>query len=45
MLDPGSSVRPNTLTAGQVRPFVHGNGGIDISRVTQPDQNRQAESL
>lgn len=44
-LDPVRSVGPNTLTAGQIRPLVDGNCGIDISRVTQADQNRHAEKL
>jgi hypothetical protein len=45
MLDPGRSVGPHTPTAGQIRPLVDGNRGIDIGRVTQPDQNRHAEKL
>ena len=44
-LNPGGSIGPNTLTARQIRPLVDGNCGIDISRVTQPDQNRHAEKL
>jgi len=44
-LNPGRSVGPNTLTAGESCPLVDGNGGIYISHVTQPDQNRHAESL
>ena len=40
MLKPGRSVGPNTLTAGQIRPLVDGDCGIDSSRVTQPDHNR-----
>jgi hypothetical protein len=44
-LNPGRSVGPITLAAGEIRPLVDGNCGIDISRVTQPDQNRQAKSL
>jgi len=44
-LNPGRSVGPNTLTARQIRPLVDGNCGIDITRVTQPDQNRHAEKL
>ena len=44
-LNPGHSVRPNTLAAGQIRPLVDGNRGIDITRFTQPDQNRQTEKL
>lgn len=44
-LNPGRSVGPNSLTAGQIRPLVDGNCGIDISGVTEPDQDRHAESL
>ncbi len=45
MLNPGGPVGPITLTAGQGRPLVDGNCGIDISRITQPDPNGHAESL
>jgi hypothetical protein len=44
-LDAGRAVGPNTLTAGEIRPLVDGDCGIDISCVTQLDQNRHAESL
>ena len=48
MVNTGRSVRPTTLSERQIRPLVDGNRGVDISRlsrVSQPDQNRQADSL
>jgi hypothetical protein len=44
-LAPDRPIGPNTLTADQIRPLVDGNCGIDISCVTQPDQDRHAETL
>jgi hypothetical protein len=44
-LGPGRSVRPHAVAAGQIRLFVDRNCGIDISSVTQSDQNRHAETL
>jgi hypothetical protein len=44
-LAPGRPIRPITLTAGQIRPLVDGNCGIDISCVAQPDHDRHAETL
>lgn len=45
LLNPGRSVGPNTLTAGEIRLLVDRNRGIDISWITQPNQNRHAKSL
>ncbi len=36
---PGGLAGPGTLTAGQVRPLVDSNRGIDISRLARPDQD------
>ncbi len=44
-LNPGRSLGPRGLTAGEVGPLVDGDCGIDISRVTHPDLNRHAERL
>jgi hypothetical protein len=34
MFNPGRSVRPNTLTAGEIRPLVDGGCRIDVSGAT-----------
>jgi hypothetical protein len=36
---PGCLTGPGTLTAGQIRPLVERNCGVDISRLAKPDQN------
>ncbi len=44
-LHPGRSVGPRALTPGQIGPLVDRKCGIDITRITQPDENRHDERL
>ncbi len=38
-VDAGGLAGPGALTAGQIRSLVERNGGVDISRLSRPDQD------
>ena len=39
MVYPDGLVGPDTVTTGQIRPFVDSKGGIDVNRPAQPNQS------